>query len=121
MNTNSTDRTVIDTSKDHLRILKSGEITESVVDTSQAVENWTNNITFDDIFYSDKNIVDIFFDYDTAFSGASIVRFNTSGFYYELSDGGGDKLKIRADSGGGVPPIPPNFKVYYIIYTGRYA
>jgi len=117
MDKDSTDKIIIDTSKDHKRVLKSGEITEYGLVNG----NYTNDITFTDIFYSKKNIVEIYFDYNTVISGSTLTKFNDTGFNFELSDGGGDKLKIRADAGSGVPPTPSNYKVYYIIYTGTYA
>ena len=113
----STDKTIIDTSKDFKRILR----TVLITDIELVSGNYTNVITFADIFYSKRNIVEVYFDYNTVSSGSTLIKCNATGFNFELSDGGSDLLKIRVDTGSGSPPTPLDFQLHYIIYTGTYA
>ena len=116
--TQTTDKTIIDTSPWQMRVIKSGSFT-LVIPALSTSNSYEASVTFDDVFYSYKNIVDVF--YIDADIGTTLSKLNWSSTVFSISDGGSDKLKISTIYLAGSYELDITINYYYKVYSGTYA
>lgn len=115
---NTTNKVMRDTDSYQVRILKSGSFTLTVPANSTSYL-FSNYVTLNDFKYSSKNIVYGYYNDDS--TPSTLAKLNWNAYFFSLSDGGSDKLKITGSALIGTIPYDVTITFYYKIVSGTYA
>jgi len=117
MKPQSTDKVIIDTNKDQMRIISTGSF-DIVQEANNPLRTWSTSVIVKEILFANKNIVEVYTQ--DVEQGDTITKMNQSDKYFRLQDDGNGLLKITGYRIYGTLPDPRTTRCYYFVYSGVY-